>query len=1247
MKKIKLLFAAVALLCSAGSWAQKDVTSQYITNATLSSLNGWTNTNFNNPVQGNNTTGYASECYAGWGSLEKTQYSLTQKITLPAGNYTLVNYSFFRYGLNADTDPSKSLAYLKAGNNQVAIKTLGSITAAGYSNSQAEGANAFDSKMYRNTLDFTIAADNTEIEIGLFGTFDLKQSWIIAGMFELIANDIPATMDAPFDVTGYLTNSGFEYRDMSGWTLSEVGAFGTQNNSQSFKVGGYYAEKWQQSGALSARSMSQTLTGLPAGYYKLTANLGGDGTYIDLNGKSVNWTADGNYTTGYVLAENEDLTVTAGKTAEGTANWIHFDNFKLQFCGDVAAALTTLLGQVTEYESKLPAADYSELQAAVAVYNKNYSDVDELLAAIAAVQALYDKADQYVLFCASLAAAQDVDQEAKMNAGVLSALNTAISDAESISLSSEIAAINTAKNSLTTAVANAETSIANYVEALAIINAADTYDEVGQESYRNSDVISGLYTDYNLNQLVAVSDDQRAAAKVALVAACKAQIQPTDGCDMTAFIDNPGIDGNVNGWTCIINDNGGYAGGPLKPSNDAMEFWGASTLDEAAAGKSFDYYQELSGLPNGAYTISADMLNSTNSEEGASWNGGGKAGLYGKTAADEVKILVTTDGETFLPYTTDVIFVIDGELRIGVKNIAALTGRWFACDNFKLTYARQLTDEEKETIAKENAIAVYNEALAEAQAIEEGTIPSGAYTTLQNIITENTLADGTSTEYNTAATALSEAATAATPLVAPYAAYIVMKANVQAFTKVEGYKDIKSGATTTLTNAISDADDAVEAATAAATITEQTAAVKAAGLTFLTGVRSDGEHPFNITFLIVNPGFDNNNIEGWKRQYNGGSADTSHHNNEFYNNDSFDFYQTLSDMPKGNYELKVQAFQRPGDAEVVYNAYLAGNTSTDAVVYINDGETPVKHIAVEAQNAPIFGEAGAGWPADSQVGSEGSYKYIPNSMEGAEQWFNAGHYDNSIFTAVDGGELKLGFKADHKTADKTWTLFDNFRLYFYGQSIKVAMSETEAFAALADIEGADVTMTRTSKVGFNTVALPFDLTADQVEDVFGEGAVVYEFSDVDENTISFDSKAQQTIEANEPVLVKATAAATQIVANNVIVKTGDAKVEGTYFDFVGNYGGQIALAEGLWFVGNNAVYKSEGNTNMKGFRAYIQAKEGTPSDVKMYIDGIETRISEVNGNAVENGAIYNLAGQRVGNAQKGIYIVNGKKVIIK
>ena len=452
--------------------AQKDVTNQYITNATLSSLDGWTNVNFNTPQMGNNTIGYATECYEGWGSVEKSEYSLTQTITLPAGNYTLVNYSFFREGEAYNTDATTSRAYLKAGDNQVLVKTLGSIPATGYANSQAEGANCFDSKMYRNTLDFTIAADNTEIEIGVRGTFntEITKSWMILGMFELIDNGQAATMDSPFDVTGYITNPGFEYRGMTGWTLSEDGAFGTQSNVQGFKVGGYYAEKWQpsSSGALSARSMSQTLSGLPAGYYELTANLGGSGTYIDLNGKTVSWTTDGDYTAGYVLQSNEDLVITAGKTAEGTANWIHFDNFRLKFYGDIAAGLTTLCNRVTEYESILPSTYYTALQSDVASKSGPYTTADEYITAIANVNALYAKADIYPsikdkieLYAAKAAALDAAGVAAYDVSAIQTKYNNGTYETVSEAENELVAAFNTAVRAQTTAGSDWTAVIAN------------------------------------------------------------------------------------------------------------------------------------------------------------------------------------------------------------------------------------------------------------------------------------------------------------------------------------------------------------------------------------------------------------------------------------------------------------------------------------------------------------------------------------------------------------------------------------------------------------------------------------------------------------------------------------------------------------------------------------------------------------------------------------------------------------------
>jgi hypothetical protein len=71
---------------------------------------------------------------------------------------------------------------------------------------------------------------------------------------------------------------------------------------------------------------------------------------------------------------------------------------------------------------------------------------------------------------------------------------------------------------------------------------------------------------------------------------------------------------------------------------------------------------------------------------------------------------------------------------------------------------------------------------------------------------------------------------------------------------------------------------------------------------------------------------------------------------------------------------------------------------------------------------------------------------------------------------------------------------------------------------------------------------------------------------------------------------------------------------------------------------------------MKGMRAYFLVPKG--ANTRLYIDGdIVTNLSPnaqwsmVDGQC--NDTIYNLTGQRVNKIQKGINIINGKKLIVK
>jgi len=66
-----------------------------------------------------------------------------------------------------------------------------------------------------------------------------------------------------------------------------------------------------------------------------------------------------------------------------------------------------------------------------------------------------------------------------------------------------------------------------------------------------------------------------------------------------------------------------------------------------------------------------------------------------------------------------------------------------------------------------------------------------------------------------------------------------------------------------------------------------------------------------------------------------------------------------------------------------------------------------------------------------------------------------------------------------------------------------------------------------------------------------------------------------------------------------------------------------------------------------GFKAYFVDNSG--SGVKAFrFDSADAIESIVNGQLInDNAVIYNLAGQRISKLQKGVNIVNGKKVLVK
>ncbi len=128
---------------------------------------------------------------------------------------------------------------------------------------------------------------------------------------------------------------------------------------------------------------------------------------------------------------------------------------------------------------------------------------------------------------------------------------------------------------------------------------------------------------------------------------------------------------DIPGWTCVRSADNGFT---KEASGDTyFEVW-----HPTASGVSFDYCQDIIGLKDGIYRLSANVFQSGAAD--------GAVALYGQTAEQLWTAPVMTDGTiTDPPVSVEKIVVTDGKLRVGVRNIAPMKTSWAGADNFVLT----------------------------------------------------------------------------------------------------------------------------------------------------------------------------------------------------------------------------------------------------------------------------------------------------------------------------------------------------------------------------------------------------------------------------------------------------------------------------------------------------------------------------------------------------------------------------------
>lgn len=201
-----------------------------------------------------------------------------------------------------------------------------------------------------------------------------------------------------------------------------------------------------------------------------------------------------------------------------------------------------------------------------------------------------------------------------------------------------------------------------------------------------------------------------------------------------------------------------------------------------------------------------------------------------------------------------------------------------------------------------------------------------------------------------------------------------------------------------------------------------------------------------------------------------------------------------------------------------------------------------------------------------------------------------------------------------------------------------------------DKETVNTTLTRTLVANkWNTFCVPFET---EIAGTALEGATVKAIGTVVGNVINLVDATK--IEAGVPYLVMPT---TGDIVNptfkSVTITEISAKEAGNdEYKFVGTYSPKTITVDEfgkIWGVtAEGKLAKINAKTTMKGLRAYFVFPTNAAA-AKLNFDGETTGINNIETNAAVNGKVYNLNGQYVGNSlnglKKGIYVVNGKKVI--
>ncbi len=683
----------------------------------------------------------------------------------------------------------------------------------------------------------------------------------------------------------------------------------------------------------------------------------------------------------------------------------------------------------------------------------------------------------------------------------------------------------------------------------------------------------------------------------------------------TLLITNPDFNANnCTGWSGTTG-NTGLGGG-------AAEFWHKS---------SYDLYQTLTGLANGKYQVNVQVVQ----------EGDKTAQLYATTASGtETAVATATTGAKLNNWTNALISnevymgrdealgkisvtvnVTDGNLTIGLKD-ADPSNHWVVFDNFTMSYLG--------TVDLSEYVTAYKAALEAAKAVnQESPMNKDILTALTTALsTYGNVSETDQSALVTATGALNTATANATASIASYVTANTAITNVEKFINSTNFYT-EAALNTYKTNDYTNPKTKYDARTLTDT---EIAALQD------PYVKGGYNAERNVWALLKSAWSDGSIV-----------ANT---------------WSTEGDNDGSNFKLPFLQWW-VADAQTLPTCTKTGTVeglttgkvyevSANVRVRKSNGKTEVKGVTMD-----VNGGASVNVSDGTQVGSSQLY------LKGVVKTYGLVGEDGKLninFTAADGNTIN-------------WLAFKDVK---YTEKDIAVLNEDGDNSSITSAENTNIGVKRSfTSYKWNSVVLPFSMTYSQVQAFFGTGTKTATYTgataDGTTKTITLNFSTSEgnnvSIAANTPCLIRPTKDVTFAVAEGVNVAaptdassydTSSLTVTKGLVNFVGTYknGGLTVTDQDFFLSNDNKLYRAKGGESIKAFRAIFRLNSNVDSDAKlvMSLDGLDetTSIQSVGKTQGAQYNVYNLAGQVVkrnaaslDGLQKGLYIVNGKKVVVE